>query len=45
MIHIEKFFPGFPVYGKEITVRHLLTHTSGLLDYEDLIPASPRRSR
>ena len=31
-------FPEFPAYGKQITVRHLLTHTSGLLDYEDLIP-------
>jgi CubicO group peptidase (beta-lactamase class C family) len=31
-------FPEFPAYGKQITLRHLLTHTSGLLDYEDLIP-------
>jgi CubicO group peptidase (beta-lactamase class C family) len=30
-------FPEFPVYGKPITVRHLLTHTSGLPDYEDLM--------
>jgi CubicO group peptidase (beta-lactamase class C family) len=36
---ITKFFPEFPDYGKVITVRHLLTHTSGLLDYEDLSPA------
>jgi CubicO group peptidase (beta-lactamase class C family) len=27
-----------PVFGA-ITIRHLLTHTSGLMDYEDLIPA------
>ena len=27
-----------PVFGA-ITIRHLLTHTSGLIDYEDLIPA------
>lgn len=33
------FFPEFPTFGKQITVRHLLTHRSGLLDYEDLIPA------
>ncbi len=26
-----------PVFGA-ITIRHLLTHTSGLIDYEDLIP-------
>lgn len=30
-------FPGFPPYGRDITIRHLLTHTSGLLDYEDLM--------
>jgi len=35
---ITKFFPEFPAYGNEITVRHLLTHRSGLIDYEDLIP-------
>ena len=33
------FFPEFPSYGKQITVRHLLSHTSGLVDYEDVIPA------
>jgi CubicO group peptidase (beta-lactamase class C family) len=32
------FFPEFPAYGRQITVRQLLTHCSGLLDYEDLIP-------
>lgn len=30
-------FPDFPEYGRGITVRHLLTHTSGLPDYEDLM--------
>ena len=35
---ITDFFPEFPAYGKAITIRHLLNHTSGLLDYEDLIP-------
>jgi len=35
---ITKFFPEFPDYGRGITLRHLLHHTSGLLDYEDLIP-------
>ncbi|HDT13908.1 MAG TPA: class A beta-lactamase-related serine hydrolase [Candidatus Aminicenantes bacterium] len=33
-------FPDFPEYGRGITVRHLLTHTSGLPDYEDLMPAA-----
>ena len=32
-------FPEFPAYGKAITVRHLLNHTSGLKDYEDLYSA------
>jgi len=31
-------FPDFPEYGRAITIRHLLNHTSGLLDYEDLMP-------
>jgi CubicO group peptidase (beta-lactamase class C family) len=35
---LTAFFPEFPDYGKAITVRHLLTHTSGLIDYEDVIP-------
>jgi CubicO group peptidase (beta-lactamase class C family) len=34
---ISEIFPGFPAYGKAITVHHLLTHTSGLPDYEDLM--------
>ncbi|UCH61948.1 MAG: beta-lactamase family protein [Fidelibacterota bacterium] len=36
---LTAFFPEFPDYGRVITVHHLLTHTSGLKDYEDLIPA------
>jgi CubicO group peptidase (beta-lactamase class C family) len=35
--HITDFFPEFPEYGKSITVRNLLNHTSGLPDYEDLL--------
>jgi CubicO group peptidase (beta-lactamase class C family) len=34
---LAEIFPGFPAYGKAITVRHLLTHTAGLPDYEDLM--------
>ena len=37
---ISKFFSNFPAYAKSIKVKHLLTHTSGLIDYEDLIPAT-----
>jgi CubicO group peptidase (beta-lactamase class C family) len=33
-------FSHFPEYGRRITVRDLLNHTSGLLDYEDLMPPS-----
>ena len=35
---LTDIFPGFPEYGKTITVRNLLNHTSGLPDYEDLMP-------
>ena len=35
--HLTDFFPEFPAYGKPITVRNLLNHTSGLQDYEDLL--------
>lgn len=37
--HLTDFFPEFPAYGKPITVRQLLTHTSGLPDYEDILTA------
>jgi CubicO group peptidase (beta-lactamase class C family) len=33
---IRKFIPEFPDYGKTISLRHLLTHTSGLRDYTAL---------
>jgi CubicO group peptidase (beta-lactamase class C family) len=35
---LTDIFPDFPEYGKTISIRHLLQHTSGLLDYEDLMP-------
>jgi CubicO group peptidase (beta-lactamase class C family) len=35
---LTDIFPEFPGYGRGITVRHLLAHTSGLPDYEDLMP-------
>jgi CubicO group peptidase (beta-lactamase class C family) len=34
---LTNIFPDFPEYGKSITIRNLLNHTSGLLDYEDLM--------
>jgi CubicO group peptidase (beta-lactamase class C family) len=35
--HLTDIFPEFPPYGKPITVRNLLNHTSGLPDYEDIL--------
>ncbi len=35
--HLTDVFPDFPAYGKSISIRNLLNHTSGLLDYEDLL--------
>jgi CubicO group peptidase (beta-lactamase class C family) len=35
-------FPDFPGYGKQITVRNLLNHTSGLPDCEDLMDAAEK---
>jgi CubicO group peptidase (beta-lactamase class C family) len=35
---LTEFFPEFPDWGRRITVRHLLTHTSGLVDYERVMP-------
>jgi cyanophycinase len=37
---LTDIFPDFPAYGRRITVRHLLTHTSGLQDYESFVPDS-----
>ena len=36
---LTRFFPDYPAYGRQITVRHLLNHTSGLKAYEELIPS------
>ncbi|MGI9533064.1 serine hydrolase domain-containing protein, partial [Lutimonas sp.] len=30
---LMKFFPKFPAYANEITIQHLLNHTSGIRDY------------
>ena len=35
--HLTDIFPEFPAYGKSITVRNLLNHSSGLPDYEDIL--------
>jgi CubicO group peptidase (beta-lactamase class C family) len=35
---LARFFAAAPPRWRHVTIEHLLTHTSGLLDYEDLIP-------
>jgi CubicO group peptidase (beta-lactamase class C family) len=32
---IGRFFPDFPPYKEKVTIRHLLTHTSGIKEYFD----------
>ncbi len=34
---LTEVFPDFPAYGRSITIRNLLNHTSGLPEYEDLM--------
>ena len=38
---LTEIFPEFPAYGRAITVRHLLTHTSGMPDYGELMEGGP----
>jgi CubicO group peptidase (beta-lactamase class C family) len=33
---LSKYFPEFPSYPQQITIRHLLNHTSGIPDYVGL---------
>jgi CubicO group peptidase (beta-lactamase class C family) len=40
---VRDVLPDFPEYGREIRIRHLLTHTSGLRAYEDFVPESSTR--
>jgi CubicO group peptidase (beta-lactamase class C family) len=35
---VRKWLPALPDAAGGMVIRHLLTHTSGLIDYEDLIP-------
>jgi CubicO group peptidase (beta-lactamase class C family) len=36
---VRKWLPTLPHSDDAITLRHLLTHTGGLIDYEDIMPA------
>ncbi|NUM72337.1 MAG: beta-lactamase family protein [Ignavibacteriaceae bacterium] len=38
---LGEIFPDFPDYGRNITIKHLLQHTSGLPDYESLTSDDP----
>jgi CubicO group peptidase (beta-lactamase class C family) len=42
---LTDIFPEFPAYGKPITMRHLLTHTSGLPEYDDLMQREEKANR
>ncbi|MBN8735056.1 MAG: beta-lactamase family protein [Xanthomonadales bacterium] len=37
---VRKYLPELPASDDKITIENLLTHTSGLVDYEDLIPST-----
>ena len=37
---VRRWLPSLPPVTDAITVRHLLTHTSGLIDYEDVMPST-----
>lgn len=41
--NLADLFEDFPSYGSKITVHQLLNHTSGLLDYENLIDTTDER--
>ena len=40
---VRRWLPSLPPAADAVTVRRLLTHTSGLIDYEDVIPATLTR--
>jgi CubicO group peptidase (beta-lactamase class C family) len=40
---LTDIFGDFPAYGKAISIRNLLNHTSGLPDYENLMAAAEKR--
>jgi len=40
---VRTWLPALPPATDTITIRHLLTHTSGLVDYEDVIPDGTTR--
>jgi CubicO group peptidase (beta-lactamase class C family) len=41
--HVRKWLPMLPEVANDITIRQLLTHTSGLIDYEDVMAEGTTR--
>ncbi len=35
---VRKWLPSLPAAAEDVTIHHLLSHTSGLIDYEDVMP-------
>jgi CubicO group peptidase (beta-lactamase class C family) len=35
---VKRWLPSLPAAVDSVTIKHLLTHTSGIVDYEDVIP-------
>ena len=44
---VQKYLPELPEYGRPLTIRHLLSHTSGLREWSNLVAVDgwPRGSR
>jgi CubicO group peptidase (beta-lactamase class C family) len=40
---VRRWLPSLPASDQAITIHHLLSHSSGLIDYEDLIPPGTTR--
>ncbi|WP_423737846.1 serine hydrolase domain-containing protein [Chitinophaga caseinilytica] len=38
---LTRFFPQLAAFGRNITIRQMLLHTSGLVSYGDILPAPP----
>lgn len=40
---VSRWLPGLPAWGDRVKISHLLTHTSGIADYEDHLPEGLER--
>lgn len=38
---VKRWLPSLPPAADDVTIRHLLSHSSGLIDYEEVMPGSP----